>query len=101
MSKNITERLTNKIKGEEARIEWQTRVLANFIANTAQSEEGVKSLVKAAGKISIRSTGADTDEAEEQGRSGKDDPAVFVEEGSQVARNKPGSTERLLQGFRA
>lgn len=37
-------------------IEWQTKTLAAFIANTVESEQGRKQLVEMAGKVSLTNT---------------------------------------------
>lgn len=81
--------------------EWQTKVLAGFIANTVPIPKGKKNpLVAEVSKIKLVS---DDDRAEfASGPKPEADPEVFVEEGSQVAadRNRAGSWERLHRGFR-
>lgn len=81
--------------------EWQTKVLAGFIANTVPTAKGKKNpLVAEVSKIKLVSDKDRTDFS--SGPKPEADPEVFVEEGSQVAadRNKVGSWERLHRGFK-
>ena len=81
--------------------EWQTKVLAGFIANTVPSKKGRKNPLLA--EVSNIKLVSDEDRAEFTSEPAPEaDPEVFVEEGSQVAadRNKAGSWERLHHGFR-
>lgn len=71
--------------------EWQTRSLAVFIAASSMSPS--KKLIAEAQKLSL-------DLEDSKGKSDKHTPPeVFVEQGSQVALNAPGSYERLVAGF--
>lgn len=74
--------------------EWQTRTIAQFIAATVPVEKGKRNtLAEEAEKIRLRLE-------DEKGTSESDaPPEVFVEEGSQVAKNAAGSYERLMAGF--
>ena len=90
---NIEERLRDTRLREASLIEWQTKVLAKFIAATVPTEGKKNPLADAADKIRLRME-------TEDGISESDaPPEVFVERGSQVAENKAGSYESLLSGF--
>lgn len=74
--------------------EWQTRTTVQFIAATVPVEKGKKNpLADAADKVRLRLE-------DEKGESPSDVPIEeFIEKGSQVAENAPGSFERLMGGF--
>lgn len=108
--RQIVKSIEQRTKLQKARddmvVEWQTKTLANFIANTVKVPKGKQNpLVKAVESIRL----VDMKELEDgtipytpEQIDPADDPAVYVEQGSQVAeqRNSPGSFERLLNGFR-
>lgn len=87
-------------------VEWQTKTLANFIANTIKVPPGrTNQLVKAVDRIKlvdIKEVDGSIPYTPEQVTQQADDPEVFVEQGSQVAeeRNGVGSYEKLMRGFR-
>jgi len=82
-------------------IEWQTKTLASFIANTVPVAKGKTNKLVAEVR-NIKLVNEDDREKFSNKPAPDADPEVFVEEGSQVAvdRNKPGSWERLHRGFR-
>lgn len=59
-------------------VEWQTKILASFMANLAHDEKSAKALLKAARDLRLRAP----------------DPDVPVED-----RAPPGSFEKLRAGF--
>lgn len=102
MAETIKVRVKANRQHAESLIEWQTRVLAQFMAGAAPSPEQSKALSKAADKISIK--GGEADTVGERVKPGEaSDPDVYVEQGSQVAadRNGVGSYERLSGRFGA
>lgn len=68
--------------------EWQTKTLAQFIAASV----GSKDLQKDAAKLRLRME-------DDEGNSDDTPMEKFIEEGSQVAKNAPGSYEYLRRGF--
>jgi hypothetical protein len=99
--KSIQERRKVAKLERDLAIEWQTKVLAGFIAGTVPVEKGKKNPLAA----EVRNIRLVSDQIKEEfagPEKPEADPEVFVEEGSQVAaeRNKVGSWERLHQGFR-
>jgi hypothetical protein len=91
---NIESRQKTRRLYDNTITEWQVRTLAQVIAATVPVEKGKKnSLADAAAKIRLR--------LEDDGGKAENDapPEVFIEQGSQVAENAPGSYERLLAGF--
>lgn len=91
---NIEDRLKYDRLHTQTIAEWQTRTIAQFIAASVPLEKGQKNpLIPAADKIRLRME-------DESGESPSDvPPEVFIEKGSQVAENAPGSFERLMGGF--
>jgi hypothetical protein len=85
--------------------EWQTKTLANFSAATVQVPKGKSNpLARAVDAITLvshedlKSIGASR--MPEATNPKAFDPAVFVEQGSQVAKNPVASFERIAQGLR-
>lgn len=92
----IKDRRLTQFKQRAQLAEWQTKVLAQFIAATT-GDEG-KSLQREAAKLSLRLDEDDTDADPDASVEEYD----WVEHGSRTAlsRNSIGSAERLMAGFR-
>ena len=92
----IKERKLTQYKQRAQITEWQTRLLAQFIAATTGGEG--KSLQKEAAKVSLHLDGDDTEAGTDTGSIEDYD---WVEHGSLTAlsRNRIGSAERLMGGF--
>jgi hypothetical protein len=69
-------------------IEWQTKVLASFIANTASSEELAKDLLKHLSSISL----ADADEVASQST-----PGETVQRPADTPREQERSLEDIIE----
>lgn len=92
---NIELRLKEQRLYRQTIAEWQTRTLAQFIAATIpMTKKGQKNpLADEAAKVSLNME-------DDKGKSDKDVPMeTYIEKGSQVAQNVPGSFERLVAGF--
>lgn len=98
----ITEAIGSRRKQEflaAARIsEWQTRTLAQFVA--AAAGKGAEGLQKQAAKVSMDLDGDSSKVDTADGAPRADDPAVYVEQGSQTAQNPESSLAGLTRGFR-
>jgi hypothetical protein len=99
--KDIESRQKAQRLRRELVVEWQTKTLASFIANTVQVK-GSNPLLKAVDKVRLVDKKELEGMTQQSGPKPEDDPEIYVEQGSQIAesRNKPGSFEALLQGFR-
>ena len=84
-------RLKQQLKVKAHLVEWETKTLAIFIAGTVQVDKGKSNpLLKAAEKIKLPMN-FDDEESEEDAAA--EDPDVFVEQGSQKVKARPGSFE--------
>lgn len=92
---NIEARLKANRLHHGSIVEWQTRTLVQFISATVPVEKGKKNpLAAEADKVRLRLE-------DDEGQADNDaPPEVFVEQGSQIAENAPGSFEKLMGGFR-
>jgi hypothetical protein len=83
----IQERLSVQDARNRSYIEWQTKALASFIANTASSKKTARELLRSAHKLSMLPKD-DTSSDSSQRENGR-------------ASNTPraGSYERLMAGF--
>ncbi len=102
VSEAIAERRSVEAATERVRIEWQTKVLASFIAQTVDSEKQASALLKAADKLSMHRP------PEENARPAPPtvSPSAPASDGDATtsppvsgASARPGAFERLMAGF--
>lgn len=80
---------------ERVHIEWQTKVLASFIAQTVQSEKGARELLKEVERLSLFKQPEGEKSTRPADSSAGSNGAAPVS----GASARPGSYERLMAGF--
>ncbi len=99
IARSIEDRLKAVSREHRDVVDLQTRAVVTFIAGTVRVEKGKRNhLLEQANKFKLFADSADPSGV--QSTDSVDRPEVFVEQGSQVADNRPGSFEALMQGFR-
>lgn len=97
----VTERRTSLLARDRVHLEWQTKALCSFIAQTVQSTRGARSLLREVERLTLFPS---VKPAQERPVVSADGPEVVragvaPDPGSQAAAARPGSYERLTAGF--